>query len=73
MENNTHLLPFKKGNYRLMLIGILILIIGFVIMSLDTEPHGFGFLGLTLGPLVVMIGFIFEIYAILYNPKKTEA
>lgn len=56
-----------------MLIGILILIIGFVIMSLDTAPHGFGFLGLTLGPLVVMIGFIFEIYAILYNPKKTEA
>lgn len=72
MEKNTHLLPFKKGNYRLMLLGILILIIGFVIMSLDTAPHGFGFMGLTLGPLVVMAGFIFEIYAILYNPKKTE-
>jgi hypothetical protein len=71
MEKNTHLLPFKKGNYRLMLLGILILIIGFVIMSLDTAPHGFGFLGLTLGPLVVMAGFIFEIYAILYNPRKT--
>lgn len=55
-----------------MLLGILILIIGFVIMSLDTAPHGFGFMGLTLGPLVVMAGFIFEIYAILYNPKKTE-
>ena len=54
----------------LMLVGILILIIGFVIMSLDTEPHGFGFMGLTLGPIVVMAGFIFEIFAILYNPRK---
>ena len=54
-----------------MLIGILILIIGFVIMSLDSEPHGFGFLGITLGPIVVMAGFIFEVFAILYNPKKS--
>lgn len=63
-------MPFKRGNYMLMLAGILILIIGFVVMSMDTEPHGFGFLGLTLGPIIVMAGFIFEIFAILYNPKK---
>ncbi len=56
----------------LMLAGILILIIGFVIMSLDTQPHGFGFMGLTLGPIVVMAGFIFEIFAILYNPRKQK-
>lgn len=69
-NNNPQLLPFKKENYRLMLAGILILIIGFVIMSMDSEPHGFGTLGITVGPIVVMIGFIFEIFAILYNPKK---
>lgn len=63
-------MPFKKGNYRLMLVGLLILVVGFVIMSLDNAPHGFGFMGLTLGPIVVMAGFIFEIYAILYNPRK---
>lgn len=63
-------MPFKRGNYMLMLAGILILIIGFVVMSMDNEPHGFGFLGLTLGPIIVMAGFIFEIFAILYNPKK---
>jgi hypothetical protein len=53
-----------------MIIGLAILISGFIIMSLDTEPFGFGFLGITLGPVVVMAGFIFEIYAILYSPKK---
>lgn len=53
-----------------MLIGLVILIAGFVIMSSDSEPFGFGFMGLTLGPLVVMTGFMVEIAAILYNPKK---
>ena len=68
MEKNSKL-PFGKKNYRFMLIGLAVLILGFVIMSLDPESFGFGFLGLTLGPLVVMAGFVIEIFAILQNPK----
>jgi uncharacterized membrane protein HdeD (DUF308 family) len=67
MENK---LPFGKKNYQWMIIGVVTLVIGFIIMSLDKEPHGFGFLGLTLGPIVVMIGFMLEIYAILHRPTK---
>jgi len=52
-----------------MIIGIATLVIGFVIMSIDQNPHGFGFLGLTLGPVIVMAGFIIEIYAILIRPE----
>ncbi len=63
-------LPFGKKNYQLMIIGIVTLIVGFVIMSLDTKQHGFGFLGLTLGPIIVMAGFIIEIFAILHKPAK---
>jgi hypothetical protein len=63
-------LPFGRKNYQLMIIGIVTLIVGFTIMSLDNEQHGFGFLGLTLGPLVVMAGFIIEIVAILHRPAK---
>lgn len=58
-------MPFGKTNYRLMLIGLGILVLGFIIMTLDKEEFGFGFLGLTLGPIIVFIGFVFEIYAIL--------
>jgi hypothetical protein len=43
-----------------------------VIMSLDNEEFGFGFLGLTLGPLLVFLGFMFQFYAILKKPKADK-
>jgi hypothetical protein len=63
-------LPFGRKNYQWMVIGILTLVTGFTVMSLDNEQHGFGFLGITLGPIIVMAGFIIEIYAILHKPIK---
>jgi len=63
-------LPFNKKNYQWMVMGVITLIAGFTIMTLDKEPHGFGFLGLTLGPIVVLIGFVMEIFAILHAPEK---
>ncbi|SMD44320.1 Protein of unknown function [Aquiflexum balticum DSM 16537] len=53
-----------------MLIGIGIIILGFTIIGLDSEPHGFGFLGLTLGPIVTLAGFLFQFYAIFYRSEK---
>lgn len=55
-----------------MVIGLVIIVVGFTIMSLDTEPQGFGFLGLTLGPVVTVSGFLFEIYAILHKPEEQK-
>jgi hypothetical protein len=63
-------LPFGKKNYQWMITGVLILVVGFTIMSFDQKQHGFGFLGLTLGPVIVMAGFIIEIFAILHRPTK---
>ncbi len=62
-------LPFGKKNYVLMLIGIGILILGFTLMSMDNEDYGFGLLGLTIGPITVMIGFVVEFFAILSKPE----
>ena len=68
--SNKDKLAFKKGNYVWMLVGIGILVIGFFIMTLDKEDYGFGFLGITLGPIIVMVGFIIEFFAIFYKSKK---
>ena len=52
-----------------MIAGIAVLILGFIFMTMDSEPYGFGFMGLTLGPIVVMLGFLIEFVAIFYKPK----
>ncbi len=63
---------FKKANYLIMIGGVLVILIGFVIMASDSEPYGFGFLGLTLGPIVVMVGFLIQFVAIFYNADKKD-
>ncbi|MFC0261775.1 DUF3098 domain-containing protein [Fontibacter flavus] len=67
--SNTNF-PFSRKNYILMLIGIGIIALGFIIIGLDSEPHGFGFLGLTLGPIVTLAGFIFQFYAIFHKSES---
>jgi Protein of unknown function (DUF3098) len=66
-------LPFGKKNYQLMIIGVATLIVGFTIMTMDKEPYGFGFLGLTLGPIIVLAGFIVEIVAIMHTPNEGKS
>ena len=68
--SNKEKLAFKKANYILMLVGIGVLILGFFIMTLDKEDYGFGFMGITLGPIVVMVGYIIEFFAIFHKSKK---
>lgn len=63
---------FSKTNYLIMIGGVLVILIGFVIMASDSEPYGFGFLGLTLGPIVVMSGFLIQFVAIFYKADKKE-
>ncbi|HEX9956162.1 MAG TPA: DUF3098 domain-containing protein [Fibrella sp.] len=65
-------MPFGKANFQLMIAGIVTILIGFFIMTIDTEPFGFGFFGLTLGPIVVTAGFIIEFFAILKKPTESS-
>ncbi len=70
--DNKQKLAFGRENYLLMIIGIVTIFAGFILMSMDTEPFGFGVLGLTVGPVVVMAGFVIEFFAILRKPKNRQ-
>ncbi len=67
-----------KENLKLMLIGLVIIIFGFALMTggKSTDPNVFdknvifSFRRITLAPIVVMFGFLFEIYAIMKKPKS---
>jgi Protein of unknown function (DUF3098) len=65
-------LIFNKTNYTILLVGIFTIVLGFIIMTLDKEPYGFGFLGLTLGPVILALGFAIQFAAILYQPKTAK-
>jgi len=66
-----------RENYKLMAIGFGIIIIGFILMAGGKSPDPkvfsddiFSFRHITLAPLIVLAGFIFEIYAIMKRPKQ---
>ncbi|HIA10722.1 MAG TPA: DUF3098 domain-containing protein [Flavobacteriales bacterium] len=68
---------FEKQGYIILLIGIAFIIVGFALMSGGGSddpkvfnPEIFSFRRITLAPIVVMIGFGIEIYAIMRKPKN---
>lgn len=69
-----------KKNYILLAIGFGIVIIGFLLMSGggSTDPNIFNgkelfsFRRITLAPIIILAGFIFEIYAIMKKPKEED-
>jgi len=71
-KQNKNKMAFTRMNYTLMLIGIAVILLGFFIMTQDKETYGFGFLGITLGPLIVVAGFIIQFFAILHKPNKDK-
>jgi hypothetical protein len=73
--------PFVKENYVIMIIGIIVLVIGYVLMvgGRSPDPNQFypdqvySWRRITLAPIVIIIGFLVEIYAIMKRPKtKTD-
>ena len=68
MENKKKF-PLDAKRIYILITGIIIMMIGLFIMTLDKEPFGFGLLGITLGPIIVLIGVFIPIYS-LFNFKK---
>lgn len=77
IEKSSPGFALGKENYRLMAIGFAIIVVGFILMagggSDDPNvfnPKIFSFRRITLAPIVLLIGFVFEIYAIMKKPKS---
>jgi hypothetical protein len=78
MENNNK--PeflFDKVNYKILLVGLAVIALGFILMSGggSEDPNVFNeeifsFRRIRLAPAVVLLGFGITIYSIVKNPKK---
>ena len=74
MKNNKF--TFGKRNYKFMVVGIIFIALGFILMSGggSDDPNVFNeeiysFRRIRIAPLIVIIGFVIEIYAILTKPE----
>lgn len=70
---------FGKKNYKFMFIGLALVVVGFVLMSGGGSddpnvwnPDVFSWRRIRLAPTLVLIGFGFQVYAILLNPNKAS-
>jgi len=68
---------FGKRNYQLLIAGVIVMAIGFVLMSGggSEDPNVFSDAifntqRLTIAPILILTGLIIEIFAILHKPKE---
>ena len=70
---------FDRENYMWMIGGIVLIFIGFLLMSggKSANPHEFhydeiySFRRITLAPIIILLGFAIEVYAIMKKPNDT--
>ena len=80
-DENKEKLNFALGgeNYRYLAIGFAVIVVGFLLMlgGKSEDPNEFSdkifsFRRITLAPVVILAGFIFEIWAIMKRPKNPD-
>ena len=76
MKKEKRKMVFGKKNYQLMLLGLTFISIGFFLMSGggSEDPNIFNdeiynFRRIRVAPILVVFGFIIEVYAIMKNPN----
>jgi hypothetical protein len=78
-KNKDNGFALHRENYKLLIIGLAFIIIGFILMTGGKasdpnifNPAIFSFRRVTLSTLLVLFGFLFEIYAIMKVPKSDK-
>jgi len=58
---------FTRTNYVLLLVGLVVITVGYVIMRWENKVDGF--LSLYVAPIIILAGYLEIIYAIYHQPK----
>lgn len=69
---------FDKTNFILLAVGMLVVILGFVLMSGSAttetafQPDIFSAQRIKVAPMVCFFGFVFMIYGVIHKPKAAK-
>ena len=76
-DKNDKQMPFGRDNYKWVIIGMLFLLVGFLLMigggssnPNEFNPDIFSARRITVAPILVLIGFGIQIYAIMKKNDK---
>jgi hypothetical protein len=61
---------FGKSNYRLMILSIAVVILGFIVMAGDTDIYSTA--KIVIAPIIVLAGFGIGFFAILKKPANNS-
>jgi hypothetical protein len=72
---------FDRENYKWMLIGVAVMLLGWILMAggASKDPNIFNknevysTMRITIAPIVIVAGLVIEVYALLKAPKNTQA
>ncbi len=77
--NKTAPFSFNKDNYKLLLIGLAVNVLGYILMigGANEDPNEFdgemfSTMRITIAPMLIVAGFAIIIYAIMKKPKATK-
>lgn len=77
IEQEDKVMPFGRDNYLWVIIGLIFLLVGFLLMIGGGSDNPdvfneaiFSFRRITLAPILVLMGFGIEFYAIMKKPKN---
>ena len=70
---------FEKANLRWMIIGAVVMLVGFLLMAggrsedpnVFNEDAVYGFRRITIAPIIILAGLVIEIIAIFKQPKNS--
>ena len=75
--STKHHFTFRKENYKILIAGVVLVIIGFVLMigggsddpNKFNEAELFSFQRITLAPFMVLLGYAVVVWAIMKKPR----
>ena len=79
-NSNDNKILFGKENWKFVLIGLALILLGYILMIGGKSPNPdvfnekelYSFRRITLAPILILAGFVVEIYAILKKPNQLK-
>lgn len=78
-NSNNQRMPFDRKNYALMGVGVLVIVVGFMLMSgggdhtvTEFDWSIYSVRRITIAPIVVLLGFVIEILAIMVRFERRD-